>query len=76
MFSRANQPNAPTQIEFGVRAFLSVVAVTVCIPNGFGQALAIPALSPARFGRCSAPACALVRYQSVKIFDDLDAVSV
>jgi hypothetical protein len=61
---------------FGLRACLRVVAATVCIQNGFGQALAIPALSPARFGRCGAPAYALVRYQSVKIFDDLDAVSV
>lgn len=42
-----------------------VVAVTVCIQTGFGQALAIPPLSPARFGRGGALACALVRYQSV-----------
>jgi hypothetical protein len=58
------------------RASLCVVSVNAFRQNRFCQAFAIPALSPARFGRCGAPACALVRYQSVKIFDDLDAVSI
>ena len=58
------------------RALLRVIAVTASLQNPFSQALAISALPPARFGRRRAPACALVRQQSVKIFDDFDSVPV
>jgi hypothetical protein len=58
------------------RALLRVIAVTASLQNPFSQALAISALPPARFGRRRAPACALVRRQSVKIFDDFDSVPV
>ena len=57
-------------------ALLALVTIHIRTKNGFGQAFTIATLTSPRLSRCRTPAFALVRYQCVEIFYDLDAVSV
>lgn len=57
-------------------ALLALVTIHIRMKNRFGQAFTVATLPSPRLSRCRTPAFALVRYQCVEIFDDLDAVSV
>ena len=61
-------------MRFWWRALLDLVTIHICMKHRFGQAFAIATLPSPRLGRCRTPAFALVIYQCVEIFDDLDAV--
>ena len=57
-------------------ALRALVTIHFRTKNDFGQAFTIATLTSPRLSRCRTPAFALVRYQCVEIFYDLDAVAV